>query len=92
MASETLYAVWEQKVPPMIPERSRLYSLCPIGMGTSQVESLTGYVSRLAEAHVLTVGNLVGREPVCTARGGLCRGKAPFQRKRPKGHVFHAQV
>jgi hypothetical protein len=76
----------------VIPERSRLCSLRPIGIGTSHVESLTGYVARLAEAHVLTVGNLVGREPVSTARGGLCRRNASFQQKRPKGHVFHAQA
>ncbi len=92
MASETPYAVWEPEVQPVIPERSRLYSLRPIGIGTSQVESLTGYVARLAEAHVLSVGDLVGREPVCAARSGLCRRNAPFQRKRPKGHVFHAKA
>ena len=91
MASETPYAAWEPEVQPEIPERSRFYSLRPIGIGTSQVESLTGYVARLAEAHVLTVGDLVGREPLCAARSGLCR-RDPFQRKRPKGHVFHAKA
>jgi hypothetical protein len=91
MPSETPYADWEPDIPSQIPERSRLYSLRPIGIGTSQVESLTGYVARLAEAHVLTVGDLVGREPLCTTRAGLCR-RGYFHRKRPKGQVFHAQA
>lgn len=45
-----------------MPPRSRLYSLRPIGIGTSFVESLTGYVSRLADAHAVSAGNLVERE------------------------------
>lgn len=43
------------------PPRSRLYSLEPISVGTATVESLTGYVARLAEAHSVSVGDLVGR-------------------------------
>jgi hypothetical protein len=45
-----------------LPPRSRLYSLNPIGIGTSFVESVTGYVSRLADAHAVSVADLVGRE------------------------------
>ena len=48
--------------PVALPPRSRLYSLTPIGIGSMFVESLTGYVSRLADAHAVSVGNLVGRE------------------------------
>ena len=48
-------------VPP-IPKRSRLYSLEPMNVGTAEVESLTGYVARLAEAHCVTVSDLVGGE------------------------------
>ena len=48
--------------PVALPPRSRLYSLPPIGIGSMFVESLTGYVSRLADAHAVSVGNLVGRE------------------------------
>lgn len=46
------------KVIPM----SRLYSLKPIGIHTSQVESLTNYIMRLAMAHSVTVGTLVKYE------------------------------
>jgi hypothetical protein len=43
-----------------LPPRSRLYALEPIGAGTAFVESLSGYVARLAEAHSVSVGDLVG--------------------------------
>lgn len=45
-----------------LPPRSRLYSLKPIGIGTPLVESITGHVSRLADAHAVSVADLVGRE------------------------------
>jgi len=44
------------------PKRSRLYSLKPIGVGTPEVESLTGYIVRLAEAHCVTVSALLKHE------------------------------
>jgi hypothetical protein len=90
MASDTSCSVWAPEVPQTIPERSRLYSLNPIGTGTPQVESLTGYIARLAEAHVLSVGDMVGRDPLCIARAGLHRRTVLFQKKRPNGHAFHA--
>jgi hypothetical protein len=52
---------WHLGVPP-IPKRSRLYALEPINIGTAHVESLTGYVARLAEAHCVSVADLVGIE------------------------------
>lgn len=41
---------------------SRLYNLEPIGIGTPYTESLTSYVTRLAEAHNVTLGTLIGKE------------------------------
>ncbi len=52
---------WEVVVPP-IPKRSRLYSLEPMNVGTAEVESLTGYAARIAEAHCVTVSDLAGAE------------------------------
>ena len=52
---------WNLAIPP-VPERSRLYCLAPMAIGTPEVESLTGYVARLAEAHSVTVADLVGAE------------------------------
>lgn len=48
--------------PANIPLRSRLYSLQPLGMGTPWVESLTGYVARLAEKHSTTLYYLFSEE------------------------------
>lgn len=44
---------------PKFPARSRLYSLEPVGIGTPHVESLTSYISRLAEAHCFYPSSLV---------------------------------
>jgi transcriptional regulator with XRE-family HTH domain len=54
----TPYELWDLQKP-AIPQRSRLYNLEPIGVGTPYVESLTGYVARLAEAHALPPGILI---------------------------------
>ena len=45
-----------------LPPRSRLYSLPAQGLGTGLVESLTSYITRLADAHCLPVWLLVCRE------------------------------
>ena len=52
---------WDLAVP-SLTARSRLYSLAPTGIGTAFVESLIGYVERLAEAHAVSAGSLIGRE------------------------------
>src|SRR6266567_8224619 len=52
---------WDLVVP-SLTARSRLYSLAPIGIGTAFVESLSGYVERLAAAHAVSAGSLIGRE------------------------------
>jgi transcriptional regulator with XRE-family HTH domain len=43
------------------PKASRLYHLEPCGIDTPLVESLTGYISRLAEAHCVFPGILMER-------------------------------
>jgi hypothetical protein len=47
---------------PTLPARSRLYRLAPCGLGTPWVESLTGYITRLAEAHGVSTGILYAKE------------------------------
>ncbi|MBD2345546.1 TniQ family protein [Anabaena subtropica] len=59
----TTYEYWDLKKV-SIPSRSRLYQLEPIGIGTPLVESLTGYISRLAEAHCVTPKALISKELV----------------------------
>ena len=73
-----------------MPPRSQLYSLDPIGMGTGMVESLTGYVARLAEAHAVSVGDLVGRvvSDLTNSKGGIVTAAA--KALRVGGHGFRA--
>jgi len=44
-----------------LPERSRLYHLPPVGIGTPFVESLTSYIARLAESHSVFPGVLISK-------------------------------
>jgi hypothetical protein len=55
------YEPWELNSP-ALPPATRLYSLSPIGVGTPMVESLTGYIARLAEAHCVSTGLLYWKE------------------------------
>ena len=84
------YGLWDCSVV-NIPERTRLFSLQPLAVGTSQVESLGSYIIRLAEAHVVTVGDLAGRE---IARQNGCKDSKGSPRSRVRyrrgGHGFHA--
>jgi hypothetical protein len=61
--SPTIYPRWDFAAP-ALPVRSRLYRLEPVGVGTPYVESLTGYVARLAESHCITASALFGWELV----------------------------
>jgi len=56
---------------PALPPRTRLYHLEPRGVGGAEVESLTGYVMRLAEAHCVPTSALVADEllPAMRPRG-----------------------
>ena len=57
---------------PDLPPHSRLYALEPIGVGTQWVESLTGYTTRLAEAHCVSTGVLFSKEiDALTGRGNI---------------------
>ena len=61
MRDATLYDGWELSRPE-VNGRSYLVHLPPIGIGTAAVESLTGYIARLAAAHAVETGVLVNRE------------------------------
>jgi len=46
----TVYPTWDLTLP-LLPARSALYPLAPLGVGTPDVESMTSYLARLAAAH-----------------------------------------
>lgn len=52
---------WDLALPAH-PLHSRLYALEPLGLGTPHVESLTSYVTRLAEAHSVSLRTLTLQE------------------------------
>jgi TniQ len=58
--SNLIYASWNLNGP-SIPQRSQLYHLEPIGIGTGSIECLTSYASRLAAAHCLSPAVLLAR-------------------------------
>ena len=51
------YETWDMTAP-VVPPRSRLFNLSPVGFGTSLVECLTSYFSRVAQAHSVSPGAL----------------------------------
>jgi transcriptional regulator with XRE-family HTH domain len=52
---------WDLRLP-AYPPHSRLYALEPLGMGTSNIESLTSYLTRLARAHSVSLRTLLIQE------------------------------
>jgi len=62
------YEEWDL-TPPPIPERSVLFSLEPVGVGTPGVESLTSYIARLASAHAVFPGVLMNKLLKSLAQG-----------------------
>jgi len=50
------YPILDESIPE-IPNRSRFYHLQPLGIGTPISECLTSYISRLALAHSVSLGN-----------------------------------
>jgi len=73
-----VYGGWES-APASWAQRSYLYALAPIGVGTAAVESFTGYVARLAAVHTVEAGTLVNREllPRVPYTKGASKGRAP---------------
>jgi hypothetical protein len=61
------------------PPRSRLYSLEPIGVGTPEVESVSSYLNRLAQAHCVTVSALITHEllPHISPQGPSSASRTP---------------
>lgn len=61
LLNEIYYELWDWQTP-VIPERSLLFHLEPIGVGTPDVESLTSYFKRLALAHSVSLSKLIKYE------------------------------
>lgn len=63
MPDSVIYEAWNDlDRNDTLPKRSYLYHLKPIGGGSAYIESLTGYIARLAEAHSVATGALLALE------------------------------
>ncbi|MEB2363141.1 MAG: TniQ family protein [Bryobacterales bacterium] len=78
MPDPVIYSSWEQASGHSVPPRSYLYHLPPLGLGSAVVESLTSYLTRLAEAHDISPGTLLTREV-------LPKVRAEFRRHEYRG-------
>jgi TniQ len=70
---------------PLIPPRSILYSIPPIGSGTGNVEGLTSYICRLAEAHCVSPTNLLRYQIEPVAGNGRRSAKSVNLQSHPSG-------
>jgi hypothetical protein len=62
MPDTVTYESWSCDFVAALPKRSHFYHLQPLGVGDPQVESLTGYIARLAAAHDVSTGVFLTRE------------------------------
>jgi AraC-like DNA-binding protein len=62
MHRHPVYESWGPDSTAALPQRTHLYHLRPLQTGSMFVESLTGYIARLAEAHDVSVAMLLNRE------------------------------
>lgn len=83
MSNESVYESWESSRV-SLSGRSYLYALAPIGVNTAAVESLTGYIARLAAAHAVETGILVNHEllPRIPYTKGVRAGQTPTKLPR----------
>jgi hypothetical protein len=91
MRPQVIFESWDC-TPAVLPPRSRLYALEPIGVGTPFVESLSRYVVRLADAHAVSVGDLVGRELSLFAAKPLTSFGRFMRQNRPNSHGFYGRT
>lgn len=91
MRTQGVFESWDC-TPTVLPPRSRLYALEPIGVGTPFVESLSSYVIRLADAHAVSVGDLVGRELSRFAPKPLISFGRFMKENRANSHGFYART
>ena len=82
MRMQPVFDSWDC-TPPAVPPRSRLYAVQPINIGTPFVESLSGYLARLAGAHAVSIGNLVLRELSTLVPAPLVHSSEP--------NIFHGR-
>jgi hypothetical protein len=80
------YETWNLDLP-LLPDRSRLYHLEPIAIGTAYVEGLISYICRLAEAHCVSPGVLTNQEILPGLRRIYAIGSREVYKVQKDGNV-----
>ncbi len=86
MRRHTVYESWDLDSAAAQPQRTYLYHMRPLGIGAMLVESLTGYIARLAEAHDVSTAMLLNRELL--PRMGTAFSSWVRKAKVPKNSTF----
>jgi len=60
MPDPRIYDLLDFRLPGLSP-RTGLYQLPPVGVGTGLIESLTSYITRLAQAHDVSTNTLLAK-------------------------------
>ena len=81
MRRHPVYESWNLGSSAALPQRTYLYHMRPLGIGSMLVESMTGYIARLAEAHDVSPAMLLNRE--------LLPRMAPFPGRRTFRRTLH---
>lgn len=82
MRRHPVYESWGLDLTAALPQRTHLYHMWPLGTGSMLVESVTGYIARLAEAHDVSAAMLLNRELLPRM------ASVPGGRKAPKNATF----
>lgn len=87
MPDPVIYESWgDLNLKDTLPKRSYLYHLQPIAVGSGHVESLTGYIARLSEAHSVATGALLALE--LRPRVSSAPGVAPRKQEKVQNSSF----
>ena len=93
MPESIIYESWGDLNPKdTLPKRSYLYHLKPIGVGSMQVESLTGYIARLAEAHSVTTGALLMSELLPRVVADPCVAARGLRKLQGSSFIYDAHI
>ena len=82
------YEAWDMTAP-VVPPRSRLFHISPVGFGTALVECLTSYFSRVAQAHSVSPGVLQNHE---VPKYGARRTNIFYYELKPRVRAFTATI
>jgi len=86
MRKYPVYESWQPDSAAPVPQRTYLYHLQPMGVGSMFVEGLTSFISRVSEAHSVSPAMLLNRELL--PRMGTASSSWQQKARVPKNSTF----